>query len=138
MNKTYETIVFQRNLGLAIQQMRHLIESRQLTQFIEPLNEIQADHSRILEFMLSGFADPSRNQLYTALLRQLFRLRTEIILTLSRRTESLSSPSPYPSRSSPTTTCAATWKPSCKTSPSCRSRPTASPVRKTFIKVITN
>ena len=96
MNKTYETIVSQRNLGLAIQQMRHLIESRQLTQFIEPLNEIQADHSRILEFMLSGFADPSRNQLYTALLRQLFRLRTEIILTLSRRTESLSSPSPYP------------------------------------------
>ena len=134
MNKTYETIVFQRNLGLALQQMRHLIESRQLTQFIEPLNEIQADHSRILEFMLSGFADPSRNQLYTALLRQLFRLRTEIILTLSRRTESLSSPL----RSSPTTTCAATWKPSCKTSPSCRSRPTASPVRKTSIKVITN
>ena len=33
MNKTYETIVSQRNLGLAIQQMRHLIESRQLTQF---------------------------------------------------------------------------------------------------------
>ena len=96
MNKTYETIVSQRNLGLAIQQMRQLIESRQLTQFIEPLNEIQADHSRILEFMLSGFADPSRDQLYTALLRQLFRLRTEIILTLSRRTESLSSPSPYP------------------------------------------
>lgn len=91
LKETKHLILADRNLGDALQRLRQFLADRQwLASFAPQLENIENDYQLMCDFMLRGFRDDRRTEVYDNLLRKTYRLAADLELQVAVRGANLS------------------------------------------------
>lgn len=77
---TYNDIVIKGNLSQALRHLLEFIQNTHLTRFESAIEEISESYRLMKDFMLRGYQDDKRGEVYQSLLRRLFRLTCSVDL----------------------------------------------------------
>src|SRR3712207_2356008 len=76
----YDTICTRHDVGQAIVQLRSYAQQNTYGFLLDTLTAIDDNYSRMCEFMMRGTVDEKRDDVYNALLKQLYRLTASLRL----------------------------------------------------------
>lgn len=74
-------ILLSKELGEALNRMRNDINSSGLRKFYERLESIEEDYRLMKDFIKRGFDDPKREEVYNSLLKRLYHLHCDVMIT---------------------------------------------------------
>lgn len=89
MNEDIITLLtVEKDLGGALMRLKSFLDSSSLPEFEGRYEEIASNYALMKEFMLKGYSDPQRNDVYFSLLQKCYRLYADGMMTLKKRKNS--------------------------------------------------
>ena len=76
-------IIDEQYLPYAVKSIEHLLQTKGITKFDARLDEIKSSYQLMKDYMLRGYQDPMRPQLYDTMLHQLYALVFDLRLHLA-------------------------------------------------------
>jgi hypothetical protein len=87
LDKIESAILSDENVGKALRMLKQFMNEHPHLIVENQIEDIQNDYDLMKDFMLRGFKDPQRDNLYLGMLMKLYRILTDIKLILRTQTD---------------------------------------------------